>query len=241
MSVGDGLPGAYRIVVKPTLAGAWSFAAQWEGRDLAGLRLEDAEGKVLARTAGSTPLILTLEVDRGMIRREERLLLRFAPMVSRGTLSGVLQVTGPEDTTAKAAPPPEKKLLPSWPMSCVLWTGKSQQKIPPERRALTTFAKTLRDATEEETAWARRWLVELKMALSAPGETQSRREALDALWEHLRLDPPPGEGIARAFRATLGAMEDVVRREAARPDPAPFLARRESGIEILDCLLEESP
>ncbi|MDQ7086366.1 MAG: hypothetical protein Q9Q13_00250 [Acidobacteriota bacterium] len=92
LDAADGLPGAYRVSVHPDKGGAWHFIADWEGRAVAGLWLEDKQGKTLMRKVGASPLRLDARIEPPEGKRAEKLVLRFAPTTSRGVLTGVLEI-----------------------------------------------------------------------------------------------------------------------------------------------------
>ncbi len=243
LEAGDGLPGAFRVAISADRAGRWHFEARWQGRSLAGLWIEDREGRTLARSVGASPQKIELVVSAEQLSMESRFLLRFSPMTARGALKGQLEIRPPADETAKPPPPLPRPVEISWPMSCLPAAGEApeaQGRGYPEWHLLARLADFRAEAKGEEEAWAQRWIKLLEEATRLDIASAHCREALDLLWKRLPLDPPPSEEAGRSFRAVLAAIEDLVRREEHAHDSAPFAARRQQVAEALDCLIEAS-
>ena len=222
--------------------GTWIFRAEWEGRGIASLRLEEPAGRVVGRIAGASPLELRVPVPVGAAGR--RLRVHFSSLGARGALEGELAaVPPPGDPDGEIAGRDDRESAPSTtavggPGACLL-AGTSAADRQPGARRLRELAAALTDASPEALAWARKWV---GRAVTASLDVDVRgREGFDALWEGLRLDPAPDPAVGRAVRGVLAVLEDLARREESRggrtrrsgagPD------RRRALAETLSCLV----
>ncbi|MBP7148793.1 MAG: hypothetical protein KBD01_14760 [Acidobacteria bacterium] len=245
LQAADGLPGAYRVTLQLESAGAWRFAAEWSGRGLAGLWLEDASGTTVARQAGATPLALVVDVGGSEAPGVgERVVLRFAPMTARGELRGRLRIVPPAPSPAQAPSPPRPaRLEQPRPAGAA---GSCLERLAGDDvalRGLGALAESAAAARPDEREWLARWSAALQRAASLDRPHRLARDDIDRLWQDMALDPPPGEALARAFRGVLAVVEDLVRLETAAPAEAQAgtaRERREQVLAALGCLVPPS-
>lgn len=216
LDAADGLPGAFRISLRPDQRGEWHFLATWEGRGVAGLWLEDRQGKTLMRKVGASPLRLDARIEPPSGKRAEKLILRFAPTTTRGALSGVLEVHPPiivrsEQGAALDAAGPARP--PAFGDCLLEGVGDGAAD-----RALVELAAALAEADEPSRAWALGRARSLRGLLAEGLAPRRLRQRLDESWERLHLDPPPAEPIGRAWRALLASVEDLARRQSVKKD-----------------------
>ncbi len=217
--------------------GTWSFRADWTGRGIGSLRLEEPGGRVVGRIAGASPLELRVPVPPGGGPR--RLRVHFSSLGARGVLRGKLAVTPPPAEQGGASRGPGKPApagdAPAGPGACLL-AGNSGTGEGPVDRRVRLLASTLERASPEGVAWARKWVGRGVAAALAPGDR--RREEFDALWEGLRLDPAPDRRLGRAVRGVVAELEDLVRREGDRKGAGARQAedRKRALAGVLSCL-----
>ena len=113
LEAGDGVPGAFRVLIIPGSTGTWACEATWTGRALAGLWVEDGNGNTVRRLVGASPLLLELPIDGQALPIDQKLIVRFAPFTARGPMTGWLTVTAPaqESETNIQTPPAPVSLI----------------------------------------------------------------------------------------------------------------------------------
>lgn len=230
LETADGLPGAVRVDLTPDRAGTWTVTAQWTGRGLAGLRLEDPAGRLLDRRTGASPLELSFAVHAAGVGVP--LAIRFAPLTDRGTLSGTISVSPPAapDSAAERAPSVGSAPPPDGPGACLAPLFGED----PSGRAAQALSSALASAPAPAVDWVR---VKSAEAVKASGEAErgrASRGALDRLWDEIAANPCPDAKTGAAFRQVLAALEDLTRRDGA--GSASARARRSKLVGTLACL-----
>ncbi|MFN7966578.1 MAG: hypothetical protein U0V87_12910 [Acidobacteriota bacterium] len=237
LEAGDGVPGAFRVLIIPGSTGTWACEATWTGRALAGLWVEDGNGKTVRRLVGSSPLLLELPVDGQTLPIDQKLIVRFAPFTARGPMTGWLTVTAPaQESEANIQTPPAPVSLIEPPVR-----GWGACLVPAfgddtAGRSLRALAEALEPPTPKLKAWMSRWAGRIAASVHEEDDGRVSRRGFDLLWEDLAADPPVDDASGRAFRGVLAAIEDLVRREERPRERKSAAERRVQIVEALGCL-----
>ena len=247
LNAADGIPGIFRVPVRVEREGILVLDVRWKGRSLVNLKLLDAEGSVVARKTGSSPLEIRLRIkERPSAPLEWN--LRFAPTITRGDLRGEVRVStlplGNEGLSTadlaalsqRAAPRPSAMRFEG-PGRCL--SAGAGDDAP--GRALEALSSALTGASPEARAWTARWarrLADLKREEDQAGALERTR--IDRLWGRLKLDPPVDEPCASAVRSLLASLELLSRDEAAGDSIEGLRAikRRREVLGALECVAE---
>jgi hypothetical protein len=225
IAAADGQPAAFRVPYAMPQAGRLQVVARWEGRGLAGLRVESASGDTLIRRTGPSPL--RVEVDATASRA---LVVRFATFVDSGSVAGTLALFGPAVSPDGRTPE-------------VLEGGATclGPAVGPDRvgQALGAFDRRLAGAPLDERRWLRGWAEELAALAGREGPDGALvRHDLDRLWSRLKFEARSGRRDEAVVRRLLSALEALALREeeAVGSERGELRARRRAILEALSCL-----
>lgn len=237
LEAGDGIPGAFRVMLVPDVSGTWKCEAAWTGRALAGLWVEDESGKSLRRLVGPSPLVLEMPVDGEAFLVGRKLVVRFSPYTARGPMSGWLEVSAPAGQAAlDLQEPPQPASLVEPPLrgpgACLAPAFGSDTA----GRAMRALAEALQPGTPKMREWMSRWAGRVGTAVREDEDGRVSRRGFDLLWEDLAMDPPVNDDSGRAFRGVLAAIEDLVRREDRPRERKLAATRRAQVVEAVSCL-----
>lgn len=234
LDAAPGIPGAVRLTAAIDRPGLWRVEAEWTGRSLSLLKVEDDAGQPIGRLLGPSPLVIELPVPAGTIDLPARWRVRFAPTTATGRLDGEIRLVPPPAPAPVEPAPVAAGFRPGAPGACLARAAGEDAA----GRALQQLAQALATAGPDGLAWGEEWAARLA---DFRGEEDARgrlpRDLFDRTWKRIRLESSPGEELLRGVRAVLAALESLVRtEERGGPAAAGARARRHEVLEVLGCL-----